>query len=187
MCVHVSVGHCVCPNQTNSTVNMCWVGSESSFNTNFFIIRVKRTIEKSPSCQVDFTGNSRRHLLFILEKRSHGAHRKNQTPECLHTSTSLRLIIQINTSLFIKWNLSLFTVNRGVCMHSPRCKTHTDTDAHTESANERRRCVFLLPDGVWASKYTHTQALLSLCVCVCVLLQIAPPLWCMNECPESAR
>ncbi len=155
-------------------------------NTNVFIIRVK-----SDCCRVNFMGNSQQHLLFMLEKLPHGAHQKNQTPEWLHTSTSLRLIIQINMSLFIKWNLSLFTVNRGVCMHSPRCKTHTDTDAHTESANERRRCVFSLPDGVWVSKYTHTQALLSVCVCVfacmCVLLQIALPLWCMNECPESAR
>ena len=102
----------------------------------------------------------------------HSPEKKTLTVEWLHTGTRFRLIIQINTSLFIKWNLSLFTVNRGVCMHSTRCKTHTDTDAHMESANERRRCVFLLPDGVWVSKYTHTQALLSVCVCVCVCVYL---------------
>lgn len=75
------------------------------FNANFFIIPGKCTIDKSDCCWVKLHGQQPTlSAVHTVQKRPHGAGQKNknQTAEWLHTSTSFRLIIQINTSLFIK-------------------------------------------------------------------------------------
>lgn len=61
-----------------SEPNTQWIcaGVVMTHLLNFFIMRVKCTIEKSDCCRVNFMGNSQRRLLFILEKLLHGAHQK---------------------------------------------------------------------------------------------------------------
>lgn len=83
----------------------------------------------------------------------------------LHTRR-LRLITRANRILFRKMkSIHIYSKQRSVCVcvrESQMLNTHGHTCFYcTESANERRKCVFLLPGGVWLSAYT-------VCVCVCV-------------------
>lgn len=148
MFVLVLVGHCVCPTQTNSTENTCRGSSESSFENQLLSFFLSLSFSWMHHWEIWWTSWETANVICCSSRSSSHTmptkKKKNPPPECLHTSTGLRLIIQINMSLFIKWNLSLFRANRGVCMPSPRCKTHIDTDAHTESANEQEVC-FLAP------------------------------------------